>query len=258
VPEERIAVKGLTHVIGDASLLDSIDLSVAGGEFVGVLGPNGAGKSTLLSAIAGELRPTSGSVDLMGSRVTSLSSGELARVRSMLGSNPPVDIPFAARTVVEAGRNPYRGTAEGTADRDSQMVESAMARADVGSLAERSFATLSSGEQARVMIARILAQDTPVALLDEPTAALDAASGERALRSLSSDRGSDTTILCVLHDLNQAAFHCSRLLLMDKGRLVSDGAPWDVLDEDLLTSVYSQPMRVVEHPFRDCPLVLVG
>jgi iron complex transport system ATP-binding protein len=108
------------------------------------------------------------------------------------------------------------------------------------------------------MIARVLAQASPIALLDEPTASLDAGNGEKALRTLSHNPESNATVICVLHDLNQAAFHCDRLLLMDGGRLIRDGTPESVLDGELLSEVYGQTMKVVDHPFRDCPLVLVA
>ena len=176
----------------------------------------------------------------------------------MLGANPPSDIPFGVRTVVEAGRYPFRGLPENSPDEDDRLVEYALKVADVAPLAERSYRTLSSGEQARVLIARILAQASPIALLDEPTASLDAGNSERALLALSHNPESNATVICVLHDLNQAAFHCDRLLLMAGGRLVREGTPREVLDGDLLTEVYGQTMKVVDHPFRACPLVLVA
>ena len=123
-------------------------------------------------------------------------------------------------------------------------------------LSERAYATLSSGEQARVMIARILAQDSPVALLDEPTAALDLANAERAIATLTKPGGTDTTVICVLHDLNVASYFCDHLMLLDGGRLVASGSPKDVLVTELLSQVYRHELKVVDHPFRGCPLVL--
>jgi iron complex transport system ATP-binding protein len=239
-------------------LVDDVSFSASAGEFIGVIGPNGAGKSTLLGIVGGQTRPGEGEVCLLGNAIFDMPARELATIRSMLGANPPADIPFAARTVVEAGRYPFRGLPENSLEEDERLVEYALEVADVVSLAARAYRTLSSGEQARVMIARVLAQASPIALLDEPTASLDAGNGEKALRTLSHNPESNATVICVLHDLNQAAFHCDRLLLMDGGRLIRDGTPESVLDGELLSEVYGQTMKVVDHPFRDCPLVLVA
>lgn len=256
--EVRLNARSISYDIGGARLLDDVSFSAVGGEFVGLIGPNGAGKSTLLGVVGGQLRPSDGEVGLLGVSIGGVPARELATMRSMLGAHPPSDIPFAARTVVEAGRYPFRGLPENTPEEDERLVERALNIADVAGLATRTFRTLSSGEQARVMIARVLAQASPIALLDEPTASLDAANGEKALRALSHDPESDATVICVLHDLNQAAFHCDRLLLLHRGRLVREGTPEEVLESDILSEVYRQDMRVVDHPFRDCPLVLVA
>jgi iron complex transport system ATP-binding protein len=258
VSENRVKVSGVSYDVADARLIEDVTFSARAGQFLGVIGPNGAGKSTLLGVVGGQLSPSRGHVELLGVRIAGVPSRELATMRSMLGANPPGDIPFAARTVVEAGRYPFRGLPDNSAEEDERLIERALDIADVAALESRTYRTLSSGEQARVMIARVLAQASPVALLDEPTASLDAANGEKALRALSHDPESDATVICVLHDLNQAAFHCDRLLLMHRGHLVRDGAPDEVLEADLLSEVYGQDMRVVAHPFRDCPLVLVA
>jgi iron complex transport system ATP-binding protein len=192
---------------------------------------------------------------LLGESIEEMAPRERALVRSFLGANPPSDVPFPVRSVVEAGRYPFSGLADVDEATNHMKVDSAMARADIAHLADRVFTTLSSGEQARVMIARVLAQDCPVALLDEPTASLDLANAERALTVLSHQQAGTTT-LCVLHDLNAAAFFCDRLLLLSDGQLVSSGAPDHVLEADVLTEVYRQPLKVIDHPFRSCPLVL--
>ena len=256
--DQRVALEDVTYRIGNAVLVEAVNVEISAGEFVGLIGPNGAGKSTVLSLMAGSLEPTHGSVLLGGIETSKLSIRDLALARAMLGPTPPTDIPFPARTVVEAGRHPYRSLPDHDPDTDDQAVLTAMELAKVAHLSERVYSSLSSGEQARVMIARILAQRSPVALLDEPTASLDVANAENALRSLNADRDRNSTVICVLHDLNQAAYHCDRLVLIDEGNVVSTGAPEDVLDSELLSSIYGESMRVVDHPFRDCPLVLVG
>ncbi len=256
--EIRVAARGLIYRVGDRALIDDVSFSAVAGEFVALIGPNGAGKSTLLRIVGGQLPAAEGEVKLMGNSIDGVSSRELATLRAMLGANPPSDIPFDARTVVESARYPFRGLPESTPNKDTLLVDRAMVRADVTELAHRRYHTLSSGEQARVMIARILAQATPISLLDEPAASLDAANGEKALRTFSKDVETDMTVICVLHDLNQAAFYADRILLMSEGHLVGYGTPRHVLQSDMLSDVYGHTMRVVDHPFRDCPLVLMA
>jgi iron complex transport system ATP-binding protein len=258
VSETRVETRDVVYRVGESTLVDHVSFSATAGEFIALIGPNGAGKSTLLEIVGGRLRHADGEIRLLDTPIKSVSARDLATMRAMLGANPPSDIPFDARTVVETGRYPFRGLPEATLDEDAHLVHRAMVSADVTRLADRSYQTLSSGEQARVMIARVLAQASPIALLDEPTASLDAANGEKALQTFSSDLETDTTVICVLHDLNQAAFYADRVLLMSRGRLVGDGRPRDVLRSELLSEVYGHTMRVVDHPFRDCPLVLMA
>ncbi|MGD2102584.1 MAG: ATP-binding cassette domain-containing protein [Acidimicrobiia bacterium] len=256
--ETRVEARDVVYRVGEKTLVDRVSFSAAAGEFIALIGPNGAGKSTLLEIVAGRLRPAAGEIRLLGAPIDGVSTRDLAITRAMLGANPPSDIPFAVRTVVETGRYPFRGLPEATPDEDTLLVDRAMAMADVARLADRSYRTLSSGEQARVMIARVLAQASPIALLDEPAASLDAANGERALQTFSSNLEKETTVICVLHDLNQASFYADRIMLMSEGRLVGIGDPREVLQSEVLSEVYGQTMKVPDHPFRGCPLVLMA
>jgi iron complex transport system ATP-binding protein len=163
--------------------------------------------------------------------------------------------PFPVRETVAMGRHPHR-RAMLDANENEAIVESAMELTDVLHLAARAVASLSTGEQQRVGLARVIAQETPLLLLDEPTSALDIGHQERimqALRSLA-DRG--TTIVEVLHDVNLAAAHTDRIMLLDASREVATGTPAEVLTSERLTAIYGQPMEVVDHPHRSCPLVL--
>lgn len=254
-PDPTVSVTGVSLDVAGRVILDDVSFDARAGEFLGIIGPNGAGKSTLLSVIGGSVRADRGEVDLMGSNLRAMTPREQALLRSFLGASPPTDVPFPVKSVVEAGRFPFSGIDGNDETIDDRMVEAAMVRADVSHLSHRNYATLSSGEQARVLIGRVLAQGSPVALLDEPTAALDIANAERALSVLSrTEEG--TTVVCVLHDLNAAAYFCDRLLLLNEGRLISAGSPEDVLQADILSEVYGQTLSVIEHPFRSCPLVL--
>lgn len=257
MPEPSVHLEGVSYLIGSKVLVTGIDLQAGSGEFIGLIGPNGAGKSTLLSLIGGRLMPSSGEVKLLGASTAGRSPIELAVSRSMLSQPMMGQVPFTVRTVVESGRNPHRRAEGNRAEADEEAVASAMKATHTTGMGGRAYATLSTGEQARVQVARILAHDAPVALLDEPTASLDIANTETILSTLTEGHGARHTTICVLHDLNAASYYADRLILLSDGRIVADGTPEDVLTTDLLSEVYGQPMRVVSHPFRDCPLVLL-
>jgi iron complex transport system ATP-binding protein len=244
--------------VGDATLVTGVDLEVASGEVVALIGPNGAGKSTLIGLLGGDLSPVTGSVALCGDPLTALHRGDLALARAVLTQRVPADIPFTAVEVVGMGRFPHRASPGNTRARDDEMVERSMRQTDTIPFARRIYATLSAGERTRVSLARVLAQDTPVVLLDEPTTALDIASQQRIMRVVESLADAGRAVVCVLHDLNAAAAHADRLVLMHEGRIVETGTPEEVLDDALLSAVYGEPMTVVPHPFLDIPLVLPG
>ncbi len=195
---------------------------------------------------------------LAGRPVAAHAPGELARRRAVLAQHQVTDIPFSAQAVVAMGRFPHRRDPENSAANDAAAVSAALERTAVAHLGERTFATLSGGEQTRVALARVLAQDTPLLLLDEPTTALDVRHEELVMRLAADLAAAGRAVVAVLHDLNAAAAYADRIVLMHAGRIRADGPPREVLDETLLSEVYEQALRVVDHPFRDCPLVLVA
>ncbi|HSG80072.1 MAG TPA: heme ABC transporter ATP-binding protein [Acidimicrobiia bacterium] len=252
-----IEAVGLGYRVGDADLVSEVDLEVRSGELVAVVGPNGAGKSTLLRLVSGDLRPTDGLVYVDGERVAEMHPSEIALRRSVLGQKNPTDVPFTVRAVVSLGRHPHRRDPDNSDARDREAVEDALGRTDVTHLGERIFATLSGGEQTRVSLARVLAQDAPAVLLDEPTTALDVAHQERIMAVAAGLAVGGRAVLVVLHDLNAAARYADRVVVMTGGRIVAEGVPAEVFTEELLSEVYRQPMRVIDHPYRPGPLVLV-
>lgn len=221
-----------------ARLLDGVDLDVRSGEFVAILGPNGAGKSTLLGALAGDFPLTSGSVTIDGRPIGDFSPRDLARMRAVLPQQIVISFPFTVREVVAMGRNPWLD------DNDDAMVEAAMRRLDVGSMIRRTYQTLSVGEQARVSMARVLAQDAPLLLLDEPTATLDIGQQERFLSVARSLVDEGRGVVAVLHDLNVAMRFATRVVVLHEGRCVASGEPAAVLTPALLSDVYHQKIRV--------------
>ncbi|PXX71072.1 iron complex transport system ATP-binding protein [Nocardia tenerifensis] len=235
-------------------VLAAVDFEVVAGEIVALVGPNGAGKSTLLAALAGELTPSEGSVELDGHSLTHWSPLDMARRRAVLPQTHTVGFPFTAREVVAMGRAPWVRTER--RELDDERIAAAMAAADVEHLAARSFPTLSGGERARVALARVLAQDTGTLLLDEPTAALDLGHQEAVLRLATARAQAGAAVVVVLHDLGIAAAYADRVAVLESGRIAADGPPREVLTTDLLTRVYQHPVEVLDHPVTGAQLVL--
>jgi iron complex transport system ATP-binding protein len=249
-----LEARSVSYRVGQAVLVDGVSLTLARGELLALVGPNGAGKSTLLRLLAGDLPPGGGEVSLDGRPLAAYRPGDLARLRAVMPQQTVLQFAFTALEVVLMGRSPHlRG---GEADQDLAIAEAAMARTDCLHLAERSYPTLSTGEQQRATLARALAQETPVLLLDEPTASLDIRHQELVMQ-VARERATDgAAVLAVLHDLNLAAAHADRIAVISHGRLAAIGAPWDVLTEPLLSEVFEHPVAVMPHPLRDCPLVM--
>jgi iron complex transport system ATP-binding protein len=252
----RVSLRDAGYRIGQAILVDQVTLEVDELEFVSVVGPNGAGKSTLLRLIAGDLKPTSGSVSLAGQAPGDMNPERLALLRAVLRGDAGDRIPFTVRTVVSLGRHPYRRDPANSSARDAEMVGDALAATGITHLADRVVSTLSTGERTRVAIARVLAQDTPVVLLDEPTTALDLGHQEATMALLHSVARRGTTVIAVLHDVNAAAAYTDRVVVMDAGKVLAAGGPAAVLTDELLSAVYREPLRVVPHPFRETPMVV--
>ncbi len=249
-----LIAKDVTVRAGDRAILDRVSITVNAGEFVVVVGPNGAGKSTLLRVLAGEAKPTRGAVQLDGRAIADIPTRELGRIRAVLPQQSRIEFAFSVRDVVAMGRAPWRGRPE--QDNDMASIEAALAAADITQLADRDVTTLSGGEAGRVTLARVLAQDTPLIMLDEPTAALDIAHQETVLRHARSlaDRG--VGVLAILHDLNAAARFADRVMVLHDGIVSADGPPGDVLTPALLSKVYGHEIEVHRILGRRSPVVL--
>jgi iron complex transport system ATP-binding protein len=248
-----LEVRDVGYVTDGATLLDGIDLAAESGHILGIVGPNGAGKSTLLRIMAGELSPTTGAVLLDGRDVGTIRPRRLALQRAVLPQQTLLQFAFRSHEVVMMGRNPHRASSPAE---DEAIVREAMEQTDTLQLAHRLYPTLSGGEQARVSFARVLAQRTPVVLLDEPTGSLDLRHQELVMAALRRLADGGATIVAVLHDLNLAARYADRVGLLDRGRMVEIAATNDVLRPELLSAVYAHPVTVVPHPTADCLVVL--
>lgn len=237
-----IQVRDVSVALGGVQVLADVSIDVVPGEVLVLVGPNGAGKSTLLGVLSGELAPQQGTVTIEGRDIRGIRHSELARLRSVLTQENSVTFPFRVAEVVAMGRSPWSRYVEGRDD--VAFVTEAMDAADVAHLATRRYTALSGGEKARVSFARVLAQRTPVVLLDEPTAALDLRHQEEVMRLARSIADEGRAVVVVLHDLSLASAYADRLALISKGRLEAVGSPGEVLTEERVERVYGVRVRM--------------
>ncbi|WP_348789812.1 heme ABC transporter ATP-binding protein [Leifsonia sp. NPDC080035] len=247
-------LRGVGVSLGGRRILDAVDLAVRPGELVALIGPNGAGKSTALGALAGDTVPDEGVALVDGRDARRMRPAELGRLRAVLLQQKGVSFSYPVREVVAMGRLPWARTPQ--SERDEEAVADALERTGTTRLADRDVTTLSGGELARVSLARVLAQDCPIVLLDEPTDALDLGHQEQVLALAAQLARTGRAVLAVLHDLNLAATYADRIVLLSGGRVVATGDAETVLVPALLSGVYAHPVDVVEHPRTGRPLVL--
>ena len=241
-----LRIRSLSVVLGGARILDRVSAEIAAGEWVTVIGPNGAGKSTLLRAVAG-LVPRSGGVSISGVDAAALARRDLARRVALVPQDPQMPPAMTVGQYVLLGRTPHMGTFGGESERDLRAADHALVRLDLVGFAHRRLGTLSGGERQRAVLARAFAQEAPVLLLDEPTSALDVGRQQQALELVDElRREHGLTVLGAMHDLTLAGRYADRLLLLDGGRLVAEGAPRDVLTETLIGTHYGAAVRVLE------------
>ncbi len=235
--------------IGRRPLLRRLDVRVESASFVAMLGPNGVGKTTLLRAIAGMHPPASGTIAVDGEFVADLSPQRLAQRVALVTADDAMVDALCVRDVVAIGRFPHlRWWQWRSEERDERAIDEALAAVRMQAYERRAYATLSSGERQRVWIAMGLAQETPILLLDEPTSHLDVRVAHEILLLLRSLADAGKTILCVLHDLNEAAAHADRILLLGKGRMLAYGGAADVLRGDAPETAYGIAMERIATP----------
>jgi iron complex transport system ATP-binding protein len=252
-----LEIHSLSVAYGRRLALEDVSLSVQPGEVLVLAGPNGAGKSTLLRAISGVLPSCGGHIQVGGRNLASLSPTQRARYLAVVPQARNLPAAFTVYQTVLLGRTPYLGWLGQASAQDHAQVRQALERTQALDMAERRVGELSGGEQQRVLLARALAQDTPVLLLDEPTTHLDLQHQSNLLnlvRSLASQQ--DLAVLMALHDLNMAGIYADRVALLVGGRLQANGSPAEVLTESMLSGVYRVPIHVIPHPEYGSPLIL--
>jgi len=241
-----IAARNLRVRAGDRDLLDELSFTLESGEFVAVLGPNGVGKSTLLRTLAGLQPAASGSVTVGGDRVETLNATERAQRIALLASDDVFLERLAVHDVVSMGRFAHHNWWHWREDEnDTRIVLHAIDAVGLREFIDRPFATLSSGERQRVWIALALAQESPVLLLDEPTTHMDVRVAHEILSLLRRQRDEGKTVVCVLHDLNEAAEFADRVLLLGCGKMLAFDTPASVLASDATENAYGISMETL-------------
>jgi len=251
-----LEVRDLTVAYGTLVALRQVSLSLAAGELLGLVGPNGSGKSTLIRAITRLVRPLGGDIRLDGKGLDSLSQREMARWAAVVPQNPHLPDAFTVLEVALMGRTPHLGLLQSEGRADLAAVRRALEQTDTWQLASRRMGELSGGERQRVVVARALAQETPLLLLDEPTAHLDMGHQAAVLdlvRQLCRREGKG--VLAAIHDLSLAGQYCDRLVMLNEGLIVGEGEPEEVLSPQLLASVYGTRVSVFSHPLTGRPVV---
>lgn len=251
-----LSAQQVTYRINGKKLVHNVSLDIQAGEVLALVGPNGAGKSTLLHLLSGDFSPTSGAVLLDDKPLTHYAARDLALRRAVMMQGAGISFDFTVQEVAMMGRYPHQGFGAAASDEDQQVVEAALQRTETDHLRDRFFATLSGGEAARVTLARVLAQETPILLLDEPTAALDLRHQQLIMKITRELAAAGAAILVVLHDLNLAALYADRVGMMLEGDLVALGTPNEVLTAAQIESVFDLPVMVLPHPKADCPLIV--
>lgn len=234
-------------------VLHGIDLRIAQDELVGLLGPNGSGKTTLLLALSGVLPARGGDVLLDGTPLAAMAPRERARRIATVPQRPEVIPDVDAFSLVLMGRYPHTGPLRGYTAVDHDAAAAALAATGTAHLARRSAATLSGGELQRVLVARVLAQDTDTLLLDEVTAGLDVARMVEVFDLLAQRHRHGLRIVAAIHDINLAALYCTRLVFLKSGRVVLDGPVAQVFDEQALSAIYETRITVHPHPVTGTP-----
>jgi iron complex transport system ATP-binding protein len=251
-----IETRNLTLGYNGQSVIEGLSLAAAPGSVLALTGPNGAGKTTLLRALARLLRPQRGSVMVDGRDAWTLSTREAAQKVGLVPQGEALDWPLTVEEVVALGRAPHRGWFLPLSGRDRQAIESALAETGLLALRQRPVAALSGGERQRVLIARALAQEPSILLLDEPTAHLDLHFQGAVLglvRRLAHEGA--MAVVVSLHDLNLAALYADRVALLAEGRLLVEGTPDEVFTPEYLERAYGVRVAVERHPLYGTPLI---
>ena len=240
---------------GGKLLVDGVDLRVQPGALTALVGPNGAGKSTLLRVLSGIERPSAGDVRFRGDDLFAIRRRARARLAALVEQDAVTELPLTVRATVALGRLPHESLLGGAEGEDSAVVERSLALVGMTAFADRELPTLSGGERQRVLLAKALAQETPLLLLDEPTNHLDIGAQLSVLSLLERVAGTGATVLAALHDLTLAVGYCRSVIVMHRGRVAAAGPTRDTLTPALLAEVYGVRAVLLESPADGRPVI---
>ena len=227
--------------------LCNVSFDIPAGRFCGIIGPNGSGKTTLLKCISGYIKPDSGKVTVGGRNVTTMPAREVARRMALVQQHAALEYEFTVGDIVLTGRNPHLKRWRGETKEDYEIAMNALKEAGIAHLKDRLVTELSGGEWQMMILARALTQQADIMLLDEPVTGLDIRHQVHIMstvKRLAAERG--ISVVCVLHDLNLALTYCAQIVLMQRGNVVAEGAPKDVLTHKLLEEVYGTRLHFIE------------
>jgi ABC-type cobalamin/Fe3+-siderophores transport system ATPase subunit len=254
-----LKIEGLTVFYDKRCALQEITLEVPRGQVMALIGPNGAGKSTLIRAASGILPLKSGIIRTNGDEFTSLTPMQRARCMAVVPQAVALPPAFTAWETVLMGRTPYLNFLGQTSKTDEDIVRHALLRVDALDFADRRVGELSGGEQQRILLARAMAQATPILLLDEPTAHLDMQYQVALMQTICQLAHEDhLAVMIAMHDLNLAARYADTVALLVHGKLEAVGSPAEVITREQISKAYHLPVQVVAHPFQQVPLILPG
>ncbi|WP_029767199.1 ABC transporter ATP-binding protein [Haloglycomyces albus] len=252
----RLNASDVTLSYGKQPVSESLSVDVPDGEFTVIIGPNACGKSTLLKAFARTLRPQAGEVLLDGTDIHSRPTREVAKTLGLLPQSPVSPEGITVADLVSRGRYPHQGLLKQWSGHDETVVSHAMDATGIADLAHRGVDELSGGQRQRVWIAMVLAQETPIMLLDEPTTFLDITHQYEVLDLCSQLHRDGRTLVAVLHDLNQAARYATHLIAMREGEIVAEGSPREIVTAAMVEKVFDLPCQVIDDPESHTPLVV--
>jgi len=253
-----VRVKDVSFRYTDAWVLQDISFELPAGEFMSIIGPNGSGKTTLIKIVDGILAPQAGTVDIASGNIARLNRRAIAQAIAVVPQDMTMVFPFTVEEVVAMGRTPHLARLAFEGERDHEIVEKSMEMTDILQFRDRSMHELSGGERQRVLIARALAQEPAIMLLDESTAFLDIRHQIvffDLVKTLNRERG--VTVISVTHDINLAALYGDRIMLISKGRVHSMGTAKEVITEEAIKNVYHTNVLVDVNPSNGLPRVTV-
>lgn len=234
----------VSYAYGTKTVLSDLSFSLQAGSFYGLAGPNGSGKTTLLDLLLGNKEASSGKIRFKGQDLAIYGRRELAREMALVPQEFKINFDFTVQEVVMMGRHPHIPRFANPDQSDLRIVEEVMAELEISELQSRLLTQLSGGEKQRVIVARALAQDTPVLILDEATASLDIHHSIKILRTIKNlVKSRSGTVIAAIHDLNLAAAYCDAIIMLNKGRQVKIGTTDETLTPELINDIFGVASR---------------